>query len=199
MSVSFNQRPKKVGSVQVEETENLPDANTYWVVHGRLAAGGYPLNPSRGTDRQRLAAFLECGFLDFVDLTELGELDEYAPLLEDIAAEHKQEVSHTRFPIVDRGIPSPILMDQLVAHLSKCLENDRRTYIHCLAGVGRTGIAVGCYLAASEKIDALGVLGSLRLLRSGIEKFDRFPVSPSLAAQRAFLLKWVEVRRAKGG
>lgn len=141
-------------------------------------ARDYPLNPSRGTDRQRLAAFVECGFLDFVDLTEIGELDEYGPLLEDIAAEHKLEVSHTRFSIVDRGIPSPILMDQLVAHLSKCLANDRRAYVHCLAGVGRTGIAVGCYLAASKKIDAPGVLESLRLLRNGIEKFDRFADTP---------------------
>src|SRR5690606_19026622 len=54
-----------------------PVDEAYWVIEGRLLAGGYPGGKRPQDVERRLGALLDAGFDAFIDLTEGGELPPY--------------------------------------------------------------------------------------------------------------------------
>src|SRR5512138_1495941 len=124
----------------------VPLPNSYWVIPGRLLAGEYPGTATLATTTERLHALLAAGVTLFVDLTEEGESPEYSHLL--MYAAGAEEIHHVRYPVDDHEVPeSPHVMlnilDTIDAHLAK----NRVAYVHCRAGIGRTGTVMGCFLA----------------------------------------------------
>ncbi len=159
-----------------------PISHSYWVVPGRFLAGQSPARFKRKHTRQRLTAFLQQGFDLFLDLTTEGELPPYAPLLYQLAAETQQPVEWERHPIGDFGLPTPAQMTALLDRIDRALAAGRKIYLHCWAGIGRTGTAVGCYLVRH------GLTGE-----AALEQVDRwcfYARSPETAAQRDFIRHW---------
>src|SRR5256885_9372107 len=119
----------------------LPLPNSYWVLPGRLLAGEHPGGSTAAATRARLGRLLEAGVSCFIDLTQPDELPPYDAHL-------PPHVDYFRIPVPDHGIPArPGHMGERPDRLRDALRPGRVVYLHCRAGIGRTGTVVGCLLA----------------------------------------------------
>lgn len=161
----------------------LPFENAYWVVPGRWLAGEYPGAPVATATRERLAALAELGIDAIVDLTLEGELPSYLDALPD-------GVRHVRLPIIDHGVPEdPSRMHEVLGQIERWLGEGRCVYLHCRAGIGRTGMVVGCHLASTGRTgDA--ALDDLDRLWSKSPRARSWPSIPETAEQRDYVYHW---------
>lgn len=120
----------------------LPLPNSYWVLPGELLAGEHPIADTLEQTRARLHALLGAGIDCFLDLTMPQELQGYE-------GELPRQVEYRREPIQDHSVPAATeQMTRIITWLDKALQAGRRPYVHCRAGIGRTGTVIGCWLAA---------------------------------------------------
>ena len=163
-----------------------PVSRSYWIVEGRLAAGAYP-DPC--PDRDRIGPLLDAGFDLFINLTEdrPGGSDEHLNRYDRRASERAATVR--RFPITDMGIPSGALMERILDEIDKGLDDGRRVYVHCWAGLGRTGVVVGCWLIRHGRASALNVERILQGLRAG-DRESGWRASPQTPAQSRMMRGW---------
>jgi hypothetical protein len=166
-----------------------PIHEAYWVLPGRLLAGEYPANFSPRETVQRLQRFLRQGFDLFLDLTRPDELVPYEEMLRREAAEYGRSVHYTRFPIGDSGLPAREEMKAILDCLDETLTTDHKVYVHCRAGIGRTGTVIGCYLVRHGWRGA-EALRRLQALYQDAAQSRLFPFSPETNAQREFILAW---------
>ena len=83
-----------------------------------------------------VAAGINC----FVDLTEEGECVAYAPMLPPSA-------TYLRRPIRDQQVPRRAAqMRRIQDEIASALAAGHKVYVHCRAGIGRTGTVAGCFL-----------------------------------------------------
>jgi hypothetical protein len=160
-----------------------PLANTYWVVPQRVLAGEYPGHGKESEARDRLRRLHGAGINSFVDLTEDGELPPYRQLL-------PPQTEYLRFAIADTGVPNnPADTQQALAAIRAGLERGRNLYVHCRAGIGRTGLIIGCFLADQESSgrSALKILNRLWLQS---ERAATWPSVPQTAAQADYIRQW---------
>jgi len=165
-----------------------PLPNTYWVSPGRILAGEYPGAQLRGETLERLGALLEVGVQVFIDLTEVDEMPEYAPLLREIDA----SIVHHRFPILDHGLPeNSVEMSGILDTIDRALHSGRCVYIHCRAGIGRTGTVVGCHLVRNGLHHA-AVLAHMADLWQQSARSNRWPSIPETPEQCDYVVNWSE-------
>lgn len=157
------------------DAHTLPHADCYWVWPGRFLAGAHPST--------HLHALLDAGVDSFIDLT-CGEPahSPYAGLLPDRARWHG-------FAITDYGVPGIDLMHAILQWLDAELQGGARVYLHCHAGVGRTGTALGCWLVA-QGLAPPAALALIAFKRSTLARLAWMPESPETSAQRDFVLHW---------
>jgi hypothetical protein len=118
-----------------------PLANSYWIIPERLLAGEYPIGENAVGARARLAELREHRVNTFIDLTEEGEMPAYKHMLPPYTRHH-------RFPIRDHQIPQDAAALQgLLKQIRGDIDAKRCLYLHCRAGIGRTGLVAGCFLA----------------------------------------------------
>ena len=174
-------------NAQVPAQGPIPDS--YWVRPGQLLAGEYPGSRDRDRAQDKLARILGAGVTLFLDLTEEGEygLVPYAPLLEEFAGAAGRNFDHRRMPIVDRSTPEPEEMVCILDIIDRALGTGRVVYLHCYAGIGRTGTVVGCYLAR-HGLSGAEALREIRRLRQGTP--DGWVTSPEVRAQREMVWNW---------
>jgi ADP-ribosylglycohydrolase len=61
-------------------------------------------------------------------------------------------VHYFRRPIPDHGIPAaPAHMSEVLERVREALRRARPVYLHCRAGIGRTGMAAGCWLVEAGR------------------------------------------------
>ena len=161
-----------------------PISNSYWIIPDQFMAGEYPGQYSNEETRKKMDAFLEAGFNTFIDLTTPGERVPYEPLLREQARYYQKDVRYHRFTINDWGIPSPEKMRAIQNTIQESISNGGKIYIHCWAGIGRTGISVGCYLVEQ------GMSGEKALIE--VNNLCHYASSPETAIQKEFVRKWVE-------
>ncbi len=149
-----------------------PHANCYWLWPGRVLAGEYPAG--------RVAEIEAAGITHFVDLTVLPDAPRgYTPLA----------ATHLAHGIVDFGIPTREGMRRTLDAMAAALDGGGALYLHCRAGIGRTGTVAGCWLVEQgfEPPEALALLQ--RKFRV-MDKSRCFGHTPETEAQRAFVLSW---------
>jgi ADP-ribosylglycohydrolase len=160
-----------------------PLAESYWVIPGRLLAGKYPGGKNLQDVERRLGPLLDAGFDGFLDLTEPGELPAYDGYL-------PSNVQHLRQPIKDHGVPrDDAHMAEVLASLDALLEQGRRVYVHCRAGIGRTGTVVACHLI-ERGLTPAAALSRLNELWQASDRSDTWPEVPETDEQRKFILDY---------
>jgi len=161
-----------------------PLAESYWVIPDRLLAGKHPGGRNPQEVERRLGPLLEAGFNAFIDLTEPGEMPPYEPYLPDGAF-------YARKPIPDHGVPrQPSHMHEILATLDEWLRAGRRVYVHCRAGIGRTGTVVACHLI-DHGLDPVQALSKLNHLWLQSDRSDTWPEVPETDEQRQYVLAFV--------
>ena len=179
------------------EPTNLPSPipNSYWVIPGQLLAGEYPGSTSRADAMQKLERLLEAGVTSFIDLTEEEELPAYHGLLHKLT---EQAIRHRRWPITDHGIPeSPRRMAEIQDYLDKELRAGQCVYVHCRAGIGRTGTTIACHLIRSGLAND-AALDRLQALWRFCARSKGWPRVPETEEQLAFVREWRDPRLADG-
>jgi ADP-ribosylglycohydrolase len=167
----------------------LPLANSYWVLPGQLLAGEYPGGATPEATRVRLQRLLAAGIDCFVDLTRPGEIAPYE-------SELPAGIEYRRAPITDHAVPKKrAQMTAILAALSRALGSGRRVYLHCRAGIGRTGTVAGCLLVergmAGE--EALAELNRLWQQSARASQWQSVPETPE---QTLYVRKWVPLHVA---
>jgi ADP-ribosyl-[dinitrogen reductase] hydrolase len=160
-----------------------PLPNTYWVVPGRVLAGEYPAAPDRAESRMRLARLIDAGVGCFLDLTQPHELPPYD-------ADLPLAIEYLRKPIADHGIPEGAQqMVEILACLRQALSARRMVYVHCRAGIGRTGTVVGCLLV-ERGLAGKAALAELNRLWQGSARSAQWPVVPETDEQSEYVRSW---------
>jgi ADP-ribosyl-[dinitrogen reductase] hydrolase len=165
-----------------------PLPNSYWVEPGRLLAGEHPSGASWSATVERLQALLAAGVTLFIDLTEEDELASYDKLFDYVSLE--RPLKHLRMPISDHGVPkSPDTIREALAAIDAHLNDGGIAYVHCRAGIGRTGTAVGCYLV-QRGYTGDEALEKLNALWCESERSRTWPSVPETDAQAAYIRNW---------
>ena len=118
-----------------------------WIEHPILAGGSRP----------GLMAPLDqdCGLLERHGFSVIVNLTRTPLVLED----SRFQVIH--FPIPDMGVPTPRAAEEICRKILDHADNGRAVYVHCKAGLGRTGIILaGCLIVRG--LDAENALAEVR-------------------------------------
>ena len=178
-----------------------PLSNTYWIEPGRLLAGEYPGSHSRADTMERLRRLMDAGVTYFIDLTEPGELSPYDLLLPTAKTASGRYVMYARKPIRDHSVPAaPAVMVEILEYIERALAAGHVVYVHCRAGIGRTGTVVGCYLAqrcAARGQTTDAALDLLNELWQENERSRTWPQTPETDEQFEFVRDWKAAARAQ--
>lgn len=176
----------------MEKQQDVPFYASYWVIPGKLLAGGYP--PENIEKRRAmLRCLLENSISSFVNFTEEGEkgLECYESLLHEEAAALGVSAEHHRIPIQDFQTAEPEKMRQIINIIDSALAKGHKVYIHCFAGIGRTGLAAGCYLV-HQGLSGDEALSRIDHLKQGTV-YQKESI-PCTLGQRLMVQNWSELR-----
>jgi len=168
----------------------VPLPNSYWVIAGRVLAGEYPGGATPEMTRERLSRLLAAGIDCFLDLTHPHELLAYETAL-------PAGVQYLRRSISDHGTPTePGAMAEILDCLHRALREGRVIYLHCRAGIGRTGMVAGCLLS-EQGFPGEPALGELNRLWRQSARSELWPTVPETADQADYVRRWTRLPSAE--
>jgi hypothetical protein len=167
----------------------LPLPHTYWVIPGQLLAGEYPGGRDEAQTRHRLECLTRSGITYYLDLTEAKELPPYRHLL-------PANAKYFRAPIPDMDVPDVVGQMQLIqALIAAALARGDGVYVHCHAGIGRTGTTIGCFLV-EQGLDGAAALKQLNKLWRQNLRAKTWPKVPQTSEQADYIQSWPEHRES---
>jgi ADP-ribosyl-[dinitrogen reductase] hydrolase len=144
---------------------------------------------SRADAMERVQRLLAAGVTSFIDLTEEGELPEYQSLLPNLT---ELRVHYRRLPVLDHSVPdSAAHMARILDLIDGELSAGQCVYLHCRAGIGRTGTAVGCHLIRSGMPNEQAY-ERMQVLWKQCARSRNWPSIPETSEQVDFVLRWRE-------
>jgi len=171
--------------------DDRPIPGSYWVLPGQFLAGEYPGAYDISVTRSKMNAFLNAGFDTFFNLTGENELPDYTSILTEEAIFYERPVFHNRFSITDRSLPSRSNMLAILDGIDLSLADGHKIYLHCWAGIGRTGTTVGCYLVR-HGLNGAEALEKLAGIYGTSSQSRHFSHSPETQSQIDFIINWHE-------
>jgi protein-tyrosine phosphatase len=97
-------------------------------------------------------------------------------------------------PIPDFETPTAAQMRGILDALDAALADGHTVYVHCYAGIGRTGAVIGCYLVRHGR-SGQEALGELARLRRGTALEGA--LSPVTDEQRQLVYEWAARDRGR--
>ncbi len=134
-----------------EEKRQIILPNFSWLVENTLAAMAYPESEDAFTLLYRI------GIRAILNLSE-------APLPDAILNSTGMFALH--IPIVGFTAPTLHQVKQGLAMISTCIDRGQPVAVHCVAGLGRTGSMLACYLV-TQGLSAGDAILSIRVWRPG--------------------------------
>jgi protein-tyrosine phosphatase len=124
---------------------NVPIECSYQVEKDKFYAGEYPRCLDDNESLQKIDRFIQFGITDFINLTAVNGdgrgLKPYEQLLPDGVRSH-------HFPIGDYTFPQSFEeLHRILTTIDEHIKNGSKVYVHCFAGVDRTGVIVACWFA----------------------------------------------------
>ncbi len=165
----------------------MPTSENYWVIKNILMAGSYPLRNTKSNNRIR-ASVLKQKFDVFINLMQENEKDHDGDYFKDYKRFINSDATIIRIPIKDMDIPTPFQTMKLIKTIDRFINDNKKIYLHCWGGLGRTGTIVGCYLIEKKLANKNNVLSKINELKanSSLAKFN----SPQTEEQKAFIINW---------
>jgi protein-tyrosine phosphatase len=164
-----------------------PIENSYWVIADRLLAGEFPAGSTEAEGRETLRRLCAAGINDFLDLTFDYEQAAYRQWL-------PPKVRYIQSAIADTEVPEDAAqMRQIQGYIRDSLAAGRNLYVHCRAGIGRTGMVVGCYLS-EQGLSGNAALKRLNRLWKQSARSRHFPKVPQTPEQAAYVRNWSKLR-----
>jgi ADP-ribosyl-[dinitrogen reductase] hydrolase len=152
-------------------------------VPGKVLAGEHPGGTNVEATRERLQRLIAAGIECFMDLTDPRELKPYDPEL-------PFSIEYLRKPIGDHGIPAKRAhMTEILDCIQDAMESGRCVYVHCRAGIGRTGMVIGCLLV-ERGLQGEAALDELNRLWQQSERSKNWGSVPETDQQVDFVRTW---------
>ena len=172
-----------------EQFPARPIPDSYWVVPGRLLAGEHPGSASRALAMERLKRFLEAGVSCFIDLTRPEEAPAYEAYLP-FATPSGRRIAYLREPLPDHDVPADReSMTRILRLIEDALAAGHVVYVHCRAGVGRSSMVAGCWLA-EHRPGEVDVIETLQTLWRQSARSRVWSVVPETDDQVDFIRNW---------
>jgi protein-tyrosine phosphatase len=173
--------------VEIKKSE-IPFEETYWVKPGQLLAGEYPGRRMEIETRKRIQQLIQAGIRICIDLTKPGEMEpSYRDIFLEELSQYGFEGNYYHFPVYDFSVPDHAQLTRTLDKIDESITNGQPVYVHCRAGIGRTGLIVGCYLAR-HGISGEAALKAIKQLRSSMP--NGWVQSPETDEQTAIVRKW---------
>lgn len=167
---------------------DLPFSQSYWVIPGIFLAGEHPSRNDDFSTEKRIRALVQLGMSTFYDLTEKNEGHlRYDQILLREAEEVNRAVEYKNLPIRDFTAPSAQNVKTILDSIDQDIMSGKKIYLHCYAGVGRTGTVVGCYLVR-HGLSGQAALDRIAELRREVPSW--FVRSPEAQSQVDLVLHW---------
>jgi protein-tyrosine phosphatase len=170
------------------KTPPLPFPHSYWVLPGRLLAGEHPGGKDQAETQHRVDCLTIAGITFYLDLTEPDECPTYRHLL-------PRKAKYVRSAIADMEVPDSVTQMQLIqTRIAAALTIGHGVYVHCQAGIGRTGTAMGCFLV-EQGLGGAAALKQLNKLWRRSVRAQTWPNVPQTSWQAEYIQKWPQHRK----
>jgi len=128
-----------------------------WLIDNKLAGSGIP------TSINEVEWVIEQGIKSIVTVRE-------EPLDDDWV----KDVKYLHITSNDMGVPEIDDLAHAIDFIHSRITNNEPVMVHCLAGLGRTGTLLACYLIKHQKMSADGAIQKVREERPGsIQSFTQ--------------------------
>lgn len=165
--------------------KSVPFAGCWWITDHLLAGpffGGSELEV-----REKLEALEGIGIDSVISLAGFDEFYSDEGRAEEVEEHVAERFNWQAYAIPDRTAPSKGQAQVILTWIDGALGSGNKVFLHCLAGRGRTGTIIGCWLARHGIASGHAVIERLNEMRRAAGLATS---SPETDEQRELIVNW---------